>query len=130
MVALIEVLLDKDPKGRFQTPGDLLKVMPMITEAIEGGVGHFQAFGRRLWGILTPRFVSPGKTGPEKISIAKLPVTGSRCFWTRGGYRFPGQCLGKQDVNIVTTVAWAGVGKSTLVNHWLRRMATARLCFG
>ena len=29
-----------------------------------------------------------------------------------------------QDVNIVTIVAWAGVGKSTLVNHWLRRMAT------
>jgi hypothetical protein len=30
----------------------------------------------------------------------------------------------KLDVNIVTIVAWAGVGKSTLVNHWLRRMAT------
>jgi predicted ATPase len=28
-----------------------------------------------------------------------------------------------QDVNVVTIVAWAGVGKSTLVNHWLRRMA-------
>ena len=24
-------------------------------------------------------------------------------------------------VNVVTIVAWAGVGKSTLVNHWLRR---------
>jgi NACHT domain len=29
-----------------------------------------------------------------------------------------------KDVNVVTIVAWAGVGKSTLVNHWLRRMAT------
>ena len=28
------------------------------------------------------------------------------------------------EVNVVTLVAWAGVGKSTLVNHWLRRMAT------
>ena len=40
-----------------------------------------------------------------------------------------------QDVNVVTIVAWAGVGKSTLVNHWLRRMATdhyrsAELVFG
>ena len=39
------------------------------------------------------------------------------------------------DVNVVTIVAWAGVGKSTLVNHWLRRMATdhyryAELIFG
>jgi NACHT domain len=30
----------------------------------------------------------------------------------------------KKDINVVTIVAWAGVGKSTLVNHWLRRMAT------
>src|SRR6516225_4221685 len=37
--------------------------------------------------------------------------------------------------NVVTIVAWAGVGKSTLVNHWLRRMGThhyrsAELIFG
>jgi hypothetical protein len=41
----------------------------------------------------------------------------------------------KKDVNIVTIVAWAGVGKSTLVNHWLRRLTTnhyrsAELVFG
>jgi hypothetical protein len=41
----------------------------------------------------------------------------------------------KKDVNVVTIVAWAGVGKSTLVNHWLRRMAaekyrSAELVFG
>ena len=38
-------------------------------------------------------------------------------------------------VNIGQIVAWAGVGKSTLVNHWLRRMAidhyrSAELVFG
>src|SRR6202022_2736360 len=38
-------------------------------------------------------------------------------------------------VNVVSIIAWAGVGKSTLVNHWLRRMATdhyrsAELVFG
>ena len=60
IVALIEVLLDKDPKGRFQTPGDLLKVMPTITEAID--TGHAvtsQALRQAPRGILTPRFVSP-----------------------------------------------------------------------
>ncbi len=40
-----------------------------------------------------------------------------------------------QQVNVVTIVAWGGVGKSTLVNHWLRRMAaeqyrSAQLVFG
>src|SRR5262249_33162386 len=40
-----------------------------------------------------------------------------------------------QHSNVATIVAWAGVGKSTLVNHWLRGMATenyrsAELVFG
>jgi hypothetical protein len=43
--------------------------------------------------------------------------------------------LANKDVNVVTIVAWAGVGKSTLINHWLRRMAaekyrSAELVFG
>jgi hypothetical protein len=38
-------------------------------------------------------------------------------------------------LNVVAIVVWAGVGKSTLVNHWLRRMAvkhyrSAELVFG
>ena len=38
-------------------------------------------------------------------------------------------------MNVATIVAWAGVGKSTLVNHWLRRLAAdgyrgAELVFG
>jgi len=32
------------------------------------------------------------------------------------------------DVNVVTIVAWAGVGKSTLVNHWVREMAAQHYC--
>src|SRR5438876_5093876 len=37
--------------------------------------------------------------------------------------------------NVVTVVAWGGVGKSTLINHWLRRLAadhyrSAELIFG
>jgi hypothetical protein len=38
-------------------------------------------------------------------------------------------------LGILTIVAWAGVGKSTLIDHWLRRMAaekyrSAELVFG
>ena len=50
-------------------------------------------------------------------------------------YRLLGWFLANEDTNIVTIVAWAGVGKSTLVNHWLRAMAaqhyrSAELVFG
>ncbi len=37
VVALIEVLLEKDPRRRFQTPDELLELMPTIASAIEEG---------------------------------------------------------------------------------------------
>jgi hypothetical protein len=44
------------------------------------------------------------------------------CF-AREDIAFLDNAWANRDVNIVTIVAWAGVGKSTLVNHWLSRMA-------
>ena len=37
LVVLLEVLLEKDPARRFQTPAELLKVMPMVRDAIDAG---------------------------------------------------------------------------------------------
>jgi len=67
---------------------------------------------------------SQTRSGPDKISVARLPVTGSDVFGREEDIAFLDRAWATRDVNIVTIVAWAGVGKSTLVNHWLRRMAT------
>jgi hypothetical protein len=77
----------------------------------------------------------PTWVGPKKISVARLPVTGSDVFGREEDIAFLNDAWAEQQVNIVTIVAWAGVGKSTLINHWLRRMATdhyrsAELVFG
>jgi serine/threonine protein kinase len=37
LIVLLEVLLEKDPSQRFQSPAELLKVMPMVRDAIETG---------------------------------------------------------------------------------------------
>src|SRR6202140_3757828 len=37
IVVLLEVLLEKDPARRFQSPAELLKAMPTITGAIDAG---------------------------------------------------------------------------------------------
>ena len=71
----------------------------------------------------------------EKISIAKLPVTGSDIFGRHEDIGFLDAAWAARDVNVATVVAWAGVGKSTLINHWLRGMAaehyrSAKLVFG
>src|SRR4029077_13178931 len=73
--------------------------------------------------------------GPKKISVARLPVTGSDVFGREEDIAFLDNVWANKEVNVVTIVAWAGVGKSTLVNHWLRRMAakhyrSAELVFG
>jgi tetratricopeptide (TPR) repeat protein len=74
-------------------------------------------------------------SGPKKISVSRLPVTGSDLFGRKEDIAFLDRAWANKDVNIVTIVAWAGVGKSTLVNHWLRRIAidhyrSAELIFG
>jgi serine/threonine protein kinase len=137
VVSLIEVLLDKDPERRFQTPAELLKALPTITGAIEGGrTITYQSLGPLP--AKDPCSV-PGKPAaglrPEKISIARLPVTGSDLFGREEDIAFLNDAWANPDVNVVTIVAWAGVGKSTLINHWLRRMAakhyrSAELVFG
>ena len=64
-----------------------------------------------------------------------MPVTGSDLFGREEDIAFLDDAWANPDVNVVTIVAWAGVGKSTLVNHWLRRMAaehyrSAELVYG
>src|SRR6478672_4198783 len=71
---------------------------------------------------------SPARLAPKRISIARLPVTGSDLFGREEDVAFLDDAWTNKDVNVVTIVAWAGVGKSTLVNHWLRRMAAKNYC--
>jgi predicted ATPase len=89
---------------------------------------------KKLLGAETARQL-PKRSGPEKISVARLPVTGSDVFGREEDIVFLDEAWANQHVNVVTIVAWGGVGKSTLVNHWLREMAaegyrSAKLVFG
>jgi serine/threonine protein kinase len=137
VVVLMEVLLEKDPARRFKNPAELLTAISTI-------IGAIDARRRITRGSLkkTPSTASsapprkpPARLGPKKISVARLPVTGSDVFGREEDIVFLDRAWANKDVNVVTIVAWAGVGKSTLVNHWLRRMATnhyrtAELVFG
>ena len=137
VVVLLEVLLEKDPGRRFQNPAELLKAIPTITGAIDArrritrqSLQKMPSTASRV-GTRKP----PARLGPKKISVARLPVTGSDVFGREEDIAFLDRAWANKDVNVVTIVAWAGVGKSTLVNHWLRRMAaehyrSAELVFG
>jgi serine/threonine protein kinase len=139
VVILLEILLEKDPARRFQNPDELLKAIPTITGAMDGRRRITrQSFQKTLPAVTrtsTRTRKPPGRLVPKKISVARLPVTGSDVFGRDEDIAYLDNAWANQDVNIVTIVAWAGVGKSALINHWLRRMAadhyrSAELVFG
>ena len=134
---LLEVLLEKDPVRRFQNPAELLKAIPTVLDAIDAGRRITrQTFQRIAAGdtqVTTRK--PPARRGPKKVSLGRLPVTGGDVFGREEDIAFLDNAWANQHVNVVTIVAWAGVGKSTLVNHWLRRLAadhyrSAEVIFG
>jgi serine/threonine protein kinase len=137
VVVLLEKLLEKDPARRFQTPNELLKAIPTITAAIDARrrISRESLHKTRPAASHVGTCRSTARLGPKKISVARLPVTGSDLFGREEDIAFLDNAWANPQVNVVTIVAWAGVGKSTLVNHWLRRMAAekyrlAELVFG
>jgi serine/threonine protein kinase len=136
VIVLVEVLLEKDPKRRFQSPAELLKAMPMIVGAIETGSRITRQSLQKKSAPDSHSVHSPAaRVGPRKISIARLPVTGSNFFGREADIAFLDDAWANRHVNVAIVVAWAGAGKSTLVNQWLLRMAaehyrSAELVFG
>ncbi len=137
LIVLLETLLEKDPGQRFQNPGDLLKAIPTITGRIEAGRRITREGLHKMppAASRTGTRRQPARQGPKKISVARLPVTGSEVFGREDDIAFLDDAWANQQVNVVTIVAWGGVGKSTLINYWLRRIAaenyrSAQLVFG
>jgi tetratricopeptide (TPR) repeat protein len=135
--ALLAMLLEKDPGRRFQDPGALIEAIATISRAINArrkiSRESLQTMAPPERRVAPP--VAPARSGPKKISVARLPVTGSDLFGREEDIAFLDAAWANRDVNLVSIVAWAGVGKSTLVNHWLGRMAaenyrSAQLVFG
>jgi tetratricopeptide (TPR) repeat protein len=61
---------------------------------------------------------------PFKISLAKLPTTGSLLLGRENELKLLDDTWKTDNINILSLVAWGGVGKTALVNFWLcHRMA-------
>jgi len=101
------VLLEKNPGRRFQNPAELLKAMPTITDAIDAKRRitrqNLQQTPHADSRVGTRR--PPARVGPEKISVARLPITGSDVFGREEDLAFLGDAWANQQVNVVTIVA-------------------------
>ena len=98
IVVLFEVLLEKDPARRFQSPAELLKAIPTITGAIDA---RRRITRQRLQ--KTPSAASRVGTRKSlsktrhrrKISSSQIARYRKRCFWARRRSRFSGSRMGK-----------------------------------
>ena len=92
VVVLLEVLLEKDPGRRFQTPVDLLNAIPTITDALDARRKIPRQSLRKTPSsdsrALTAQAADDTRTG--KNFISKTTRYRKRCFWSRRGYRFYG----------------------------------------
>jgi tetratricopeptide (TPR) repeat protein len=71
---------------------------------------------------LPPRSVGARHVAPlpiNKISLAKLPSTDPNLFGREDRLKQLEEAWQNPKINIVTLVAWGGVGKTALVNKWL-----------
>jgi len=60
---------------------------------------------------------------PEKISLAKLPSTPPDLFGREKKLQQLDKTWNDQNINILSLVAWGGVGKTALANKWLSTLA-------
>ena len=93
VVVLLEVLLEKDPARRFQSPAELLQAMSTLTNAINTGRSVTRHSLRETPPAASRAITRESSTqlGPEKISVARLPVTGSDVFGREEDIAFLGR---------------------------------------
>jgi tetratricopeptide (TPR) repeat protein len=60
---------------------------------------------------------------PDAVSTSRLPVTGRELFGRELELEMLDGAWVDSNTNVLSLIAWGGVGKSALVNHWLRKMA-------
>src|SRR6516162_56738 len=101
---LLEALLEKDPGRRFQNPTELLKAIPAVVDALDRGRRitrqNLQKTPSAASRVATRK--PPVRPAPKKISIARLPVTGSDVFGREEDLAFLDRAWANREANVVT----------------------------
>ncbi len=89
--------------------------------------GIFKQIPEKMLEIInTPDYEVPAPTAkwaqPEKEDISRLPKTEYELFGRKKELELLEEAWQSDQTNIISFVAWGGVGKSTLINKWVERM--------
>jgi len=112
-------------KGIQMFPGDgfsLDEIKPKVQQEKRLSEFAIQIHKRiKAKDFATPITVS-ALAAPEKVDISRLPQTGAQLFGRKRELQLLDGIWDSGETNVISLVAWGGVGKSTLVNRWLELM--------
>lgn len=100
----------------FESPDDL---RAKVTQALAKIVTQIQARVARATKETSAKLAA---AKPE-IYLSRLPITGAARFGRSEQLRQLDEAWANDGTNVLSIVAWGGVGKSALVNTWLAQMA-------
>ena len=109
-----------------------IQARPKDGRAISGGIDYqidtdMAAIADEIISIIRCAPKVPNEKGivsiaPEKISLAKLPSTSPELFGREKELKLLDDAWANPMTNIVSLIAWGGVGKTALINVWLSKM--------
>jgi tetratricopeptide (TPR) repeat protein len=104
-----------------QIDADLAALVNEIATTIKHLPNHLRVIGIVNVASSLPPFLQT--LPPEKISLAKLPSTSPDLFGREDRLKQLDEAWNNQDINVLSLVAWGGVGKTALVNKWISNIA-------
>ncbi len=78
--------------------------------------------------VIKPPLGTEKKLPPERISLSRLPMSGEFFLGRKKELEVLTNAWEEPGTNVIALVAWGGVGKSALVNHWLNLMQQQDYC--
>ncbi|MCI0691685.1 TIR domain-containing protein [candidate division KSB1 bacterium] len=110
-----------------------IQARPKDGRPLSGGTDHqidadLAALANEIAGLLKRATATAPATSfqplpPDQIFTAKLPTTHRELFGREKELKWLDEARADPHTNILTLVAWGGVGKTALVNEWLNGMA-------
>ena len=112
------------PPSRDRLP-ESLQIFPELHASrirLETSPADMQAVIVEVTGMGSRRHEQAAPRIELKASTSRMPVTGREVFGREEEMARLTDAWASRDTNIVCLVAWGGVGKSALMNHWMRSL--------
>jgi serine/threonine protein kinase/tetratricopeptide (TPR) repeat protein len=125
---IVERCLEKDAEHRFQSASEVALALRAIHVShpfigTQGKDSRDEPEMLTKWLRSERSIATTSSPAPRRVSVSRMPTTGQFLLGRERELSELDEAWQNPDINIMGIVAWGGVGKSALLNHWLARLA-------